>query len=303
MPADIAAAAIDSAAGPPTVISQPQAGGGGRAAAFGVQPLAVSAELQHLAEHGCLAGAAGRHANRLERTHERRGAGVVRIVDDRDAAGQPQQLAAMRGRPEPRRARDNFRQRDAQLHGHGGGGQDVREVAEAEQRRVQPGRSGARANLRRGAFQAERLDAARFDVRCRLDAEGDHPAGERTDARHDPGVVRVGNDPRRGRGVLQNLPLGVCNRVRRGEEAKVRVADVRPDPDVRLGDADERPDFAWMIHAQLDDRHVRLVPQFEQRERQADVVVEIPLVPDTRGSARSGAPPSLPWSSSCRRFR
>ena len=83
-----------------------------------------------------------------------------------------------------------------------------------------------------------------------------------------------------GRCVLENLRLGVGDRVRRGEEPEVRVADVGPHADVRLGDADQRADFAGVIHAQLDDRDVRLVPQLEQRERQADVVVEIPLVPE-----------------------
>jgi hypothetical protein len=44
----------------------------------------------------------------------------------------------------------------------------------------------------------------------------------------------------------------------------VGVADVGPDADVRLGDGDERADFACVIHPQLDDRHVRHVPQIEE---------------------------------------
>ena len=74
-----------------------QAGVRGGRAALSVQPLSVRAELEHLAEHGDLARAPFGGGDQFERALQRRGARVVRIVDERDAAGQPQQLAAVAG--------------------------------------------------------------------------------------------------------------------------------------------------------------------------------------------------------------
>ena len=47
-----------------------------------------------------------------------------------------------------------------------------------------------------------------------------------------------------------------------------------------------------MIHAELDHRHLGSRPQLEQRERQADVVVQVALVPKHAGNARRETPPS-----------
>ena len=83
-----------------------------------------------------------------------------------------------------------------------------------------------------------------------------------------------------GVGALEDLGLGVGDRVERREEAEVRLADVRPDPHVRLGDAHQRADLPGVIHAQLDDGDLRPLPQLDERQRQPDVVVEIPAVAD-----------------------
>ena len=66
----------------------------------------------------------------------------------------------------------------------------------------------------------------------------------------------------------------------RSEESHVRVADVGPHADLRLRDANQRANLPWMVHPKLDDRDVRPVAQLQQRQRQADVVVQVPLVPE-----------------------
>ena len=84
------------------------------------------------------------------------------------------------------------------------------------------------------------------------------------------------------------------------KKPEVRVADVRPDAHVRLGDADQRADFPGVIHAQFDHRHVGPRTQLEQRERQADVVVQVapcsetPCTSPTRNSAVSSFVVVLP---------
>ena len=64
------------------------------------------------------------------------------------------------------------------------------------------------------------------------------------------------------------------------KKPEMRLADVRPHPDVRLGDAHQRADLAGVIHPQFDDRNLRPLPQLDQRQRQPDVVVEVPAVAD-----------------------
>ena len=60
----------------------------------------------------------------------------------------------------------------------------------------------------------------------------------------------------------------------------MRFADVGPHPYVRFGDADQRADFAGVIHPQFDDGNLRPLPQLDERQRQPDVVVEVPAVAD-----------------------
>ena len=80
------------------------------------------------------------------------------------------------------------------------------------------------------------------------------------------------------RGVFENLGFRVRDGVDGAKEPHVRIADIGPDADVRPGDADERANLARVVHAQLDDSHVRPRRQPDERQRQPDVVVEIPVV-------------------------
>ena len=70
------------------------------------------------------------------------------------------------------------------------------------------------------------------------------------------------------------------------KNSEMRLADVRPHPDVRLGDAYQRADLSGVIHPQLDDRDLRPLSQLDQRQRQTDVVVEVPLLRITRYARR-----------------
>ncbi len=117
-------------------------------------------------------------------------------------------------------------------------------------------------------------------VGAAIHAEGDHSTGKPRQPCDDPLVVRVRNQHRRRRRPVEDLGLGVGDRIHGCEKADVRLADVRPHAVFRLGNADERPDFARVIHTQLDDRHIRPAPQFDQRQRQPDVIVEVAAIPD-----------------------
>ena len=81
-----------------------------------------------------------------------------------------------------------------------------------------------------------------------------------------------------GSGTLEDFRFGVCDRLRRSEEADVGVTHICPYAQLWLGNGDKRADFARMIHAQFHHRDVRLLSKLQQRQRQADVIVEVPLV-------------------------
>ena len=109
-------------------------------------------------------------------------------------------------------------------------------------------------------------------------SEGHRPPGKRSGARHHSRVVRVADEQRGSGGALQDFGLGVGDRIRRRKEAEVRVADVRPHTDVRLRDLDQSADLPCVVHAQFHHRNIRPRAQLHERQRQADVVVQIPLV-------------------------
>ncbi len=87
--------------------------------------IGVGAELEHLAEHRDLARAPRRRPHRFERLAQRRRTGVVRIVDERDATRQPQQLAAVRRRPQSRGDLYNLRHRNFELDGNRRRGENI----------------------------------------------------------------------------------------------------------------------------------------------------------------------------------
>ena len=139
-------------------------------------------------------------------------------------------------------------------------------------RAVEPAARRPRARARRaGASIAERDDSS---------GEAPRRAPSRADRRRWRRARRPGRAPSR----ISALASAIASA--RLEEPEVRVADVGPDADVRLGDADERADFARVIHPELDDRHVRPVPQLQQRQRQTDVVVQVAPCSGRPDSAR-----------------
>ena len=67
------------------------------------------------------------------------------------------------------------------------------------------------------------------------------------------------------------------DRLARAHEFDVGKADVRDDRHVRHGERGERRDLARMVHADLEDTDLVAAARAQHRERESDVVVEIPL--------------------------
>ena len=197
-----------------------------------------------------------------------------------EPAGQPQQLAAAMRRPQPGGARGDRRRAARRIaarprsprarwrgcRGRAAASRDAMSPAGVRTiRAAMPSRPRSSTSSR--AHVGGVLDPERHDT-CRQRRRPARRCGRR----------RRWPPARRRARVLQDFTLGVGNRVGRGEEADVRVADVGPHADLRFGDVDERSDFSGMIHAELDHCHFGSRPQLEERERQADVVVQVSLV-------------------------
>ena len=115
------------------------------------------------------------------------------------------------------------------------------------------------------------------DVEPAVASEPHHAAGEALADRPDPRVVAVEDRGAARAQALEDLRLGLGDRVDRGEELEVDGGDARDRGHVGLGQGRERPDLAGGRHAQLDDRGRVLGPQAQQGQGQAVLVVEIAL--------------------------
>ena len=80
----------------------------------------------------------------------------------------------------------------------------------------------------------------------------------------DPRVIRVGNELGGRSRALEDLRLGVRDRLDRLEEGRVNSRHVGPDPKFGLGDLDERADLSSVIHPKLDDGNLRPVSELQQ---------------------------------------
>ena len=69
-------------------------------------------------------------------------------------------------------------------------------------------------------------------------------------------------------------------------EPEVRVWINVGDAHIGLGQRDKPADLAGMVHAELDDGHLRLRAEFEQRQRQADVIVQVAAIAKHREPRR-----------------
>ena len=170
----------------------------------------------------------------------RRRARVVAVVDDRDAARQPHDLAAMRRRLQrggalgdrrraARRTRAPPRSRPARSPGCRG------RAAASSASTLAARRRDARAACRR--CRGLRRRVARTSAPRSMPNVTTRPAKRRDPRRITRRRRRCATSSGRRRRAFEDLGLGVGDRVERREEAEVRLADVGPHADVRLGDA------------------------------------------------------------------
>ena len=215
---------------------------------------------------------------RSRRTAPRRSAGCRRGIS-----------SAISSRPMPHSRR------------HGGRREHVQQVAAAEERRLDRPLPDRRLDVgAHAAMPRSRMSRARTVAPLGL-SECQHPARKSGGPRHHARIVGVAHQHGVGVGALEDLGLGIGNGVGGRKETEVRVADIRPHANVWRRNLDEPADLARVIHAQFHHGHVGRGPQLHQRQRKADVVVQVPLVLHHREIVWPGVPRWPPSSSSCPR--
>ncbi len=246
-----------------------------RAAALAVERGAGRAELEHVAEDRHVPPA-GQERQRHHRGFERVGRGVVAVVEDDDTLGERAHLAAVARRREVQRGVGHRLGGDAERVRGAGGGQEVRDE-------VRPGEGEGDVHRPSADPQVEAhagggaAPALGRDVEPAVLPEPDDPAREALRDPHDPRVVAVEDRGAVRAQALEDLGLGLGDRVDRREALEVDGGDLRDHRHVGERHAGERADLAGRRHADLHDRRRVLGPQAQDRERHAEVVVEVAL--------------------------
>ena len=276
----------------------------GRAADVFVQLHRAIAEFEHLAEHGDPAARRLGRAQHVERAARGGRAGVVAVVDHDDALRQPDHLAAVRRGLRPRRAFRHRGQRHVALDGDGRRRQHVREVAASERAassaRPAPAASRHARSCRRSRDRRRSRRARRPAARCRTSRRGRRTTDVLAAIRSSSALA------------TSTVSAVAPSRISAFASAMASIEPKNPtcaSPTLvqtrTSGSAmpHERADFARVVHAQLHDGHVGPRRQLDERQRQADVVVQSSPGFASRDTSLPETPPSLPSSSSCPRCR
>ena len=184
----------------------------------------------------------------------------------------------MFGRREHRQPVGDVAERHAEFDPDGRRCQGIQQVTVSRQADGEAHGAGRRLDFGGGARHAAVLGHRGPHVGAGGQSEGDHASGKAAGVRHHQRVVGVADQQRAGARLLENLGLGLGDGGARPEEPEVSVADIGPHPHVGLGDVDQHADLAGVVHAQFHHRHVGCGPQFDQRDGQSEMVVEVAAV-------------------------
>ena len=238
----------------------------------------LSAELQHVAEHGHASSRL--RAENVERGSNRGRVGVVAFVNEKQGSGgQRDGLAnpASGRRAHLAECHDGARQVDIR-------GDRGTERRQSVHRHVLAAQPYARLVLCAAELEGDhragpgRLDVAEAQAGIRMMAEGHDPCrserfGLRT-KKVEERIVAIENRRAAGLQPLEDFGLCVGNVRDAVEELDMDGLDGGHDGDVRPDHRCQRTDFTGMIHADLAYREVRVGRHPRQRQRHPPMVVE-----------------------------
>ena len=241
-----------------------------------VRSLRELPELRHVSEHQPLAP--GEPREHLDRGAHRARVGVVGVVDEPGAARCPPELQAPRhGAHRGKSRRDLLEAHPGAARG-GRGGERVRDVVQAADREADRDAPAGRIQPEAGAEPFGSNLAAHFRgavVGRGAHAEGEHARGrERAPERREL-VVRVDDGGRPLGEAGDHLALGARHAFEAPEALEVLGAGIGDEANRGTRDVDQGRDLARVIGAHLHHRKAVRGLEAQQRQRHADVVVEI----------------------------
>ena len=126
--------------------------------------------------------------------------------------------------------------------------------------------------------EPERLDRLGADVGVGGEPVADRPRRRPGAHPSDDRIVRVQDGHAVGRERLEQLALGLLDRLERADARQVDGLDRGHHADPRPRDPGEVGDLAADVHPHLEDGRLVLRPQAQDRQRQPDLVVLVALV-------------------------
>ena len=280
MPAATAAFAIASAGGPPTVTrcASPARAAARPHASCSASACSPSSSISPSTARRLAHRAVGRHG--LERALQRPRVRVVRVVDQRDARREAPHLASPRGGPgAPRGARPS---RPAARRYAPATAIAARALARCP--RPSSGTSttavpvGRRHRCAR-ARQSPVDHAGRRHVGRHVDAEGEDAC--RRSAARAPSRAGRRHWPRRATPAVAPSRISALASAMASSDAKNAECTSATIVHTRTSGSampDQQADLARVVHPEFDHRDLGPVAKLEQRQRQADVVVEVAVV-------------------------
>ena len=234
-------------------------------------PLLVGPELQHVAEHRIAAPAGGKGClgEELERCRHAPGSRVVRVVDERRAAGRLDRRHAVRGMAARRERRLDLVERRAEALRHGGRGERMRHEVAAGHGEPQAPHAPRCGERERGAGEAAAGHLAGADVGAGAEAEGRHRGGGGRRHGGDARVVGIEDGEAVTRAAQRAARPWRARSPRCCRRAEVDRLDVRGRCRPRARDLGQACDLALRVHAHLEHRHAVRIGQARRVSGQA----------------------------------
>src|SRR5690348_15849353 len=137
-----------------------------------------------------------------------------------------------------------------------------------------------RAGENEVASSFSRLDVRPSELGTFAQAKGHHSAVKITGKPANPGIVEVQNGGGRPIIVAQyidELSFGISDRINAVKKLQVDGSDVCHHPHVRHGNLRQASDLTGRRHRKLHDSHLVLKLKSQQRQRNSEVVIEVPF--------------------------
>ncbi len=224
-------------------------------------------QLQHVGGNHHLAAGVLHRRQRGEHGPHGAGVGVVRLVPEGDAAGEPEMLATHGSRLEASQRRRSPIQRHVQCPGRRQGRQGVHQIVAPAHRKLQCGLLLAVGEAGADAIASVITDVSGAQSCAAAHAKGDRLAGVAASQPRHAWVVGVVDQRAAAAQGVDDLPLRGGDLLHRGEVDQVNRLHVEKNGHVRPGDGGQGRHLPGRADSHLQDRHLVAVHELQEHER------------------------------------